>query len=130
MGRYVGNGLATTICIKRNYPNFYILDHKKEIFDSIGKVIDLDLYDVTEFDSGFELYLKVDLINQHLKDLLREVSFNEEHINVLLQSYKYKNLEKLDDFWNCDFSVKLDKNQNYELRANDRELSKEEYLFE
>lgn len=100
------------------------MDHKKEIFDSIGKVIDLDLYDVTEFDSGFELYLKVDLINRHLKDLLREVSFNEEHINVLLQSYQYKNLEKLDDFWNCDFSVKLDKNQNYELRANDRELSK------
>lgn len=130
MGRFIGNGLATTISIKRNSFDFQILEYKKEIFDSIGKVIDLDLYDVIEYTSGFELHLKVDLINQYLKDLLREVSFNEEHINVLLQSYQYKNLDQLDDFWDCDFSVKLDKNQYYELRANDRELSKEEYLLE
>ena len=86
MGRFIGNGLATTISIKRSYPDFQILEYKKEIFDSIGKVIDLGLYDVTEYTSGFELHLKVDLINRYLKDLLREVSFNEEHINVLLQS--------------------------------------------
>lgn len=129
MGRFIGNGLATTISIKRSYPDFQILEYKKEIFDSIGKVIDLGLYDVTEYTSGFELHLKVDLINRYLKDLLREVSFNEEHINVLLQSYKYKNLDQLNDFWDCDFSVKLDKNQYYELRINDRELSREECLL-
>ena len=130
MGRFIGNGLATTISIKRNYPDFQILEYKKEIFDSIGKVIDLGLYDVTEYTSGFELHLKVDLINRYLKDLLREVSFNEKHINVLLQSYKYKNLDQLDDFWDCDFSVKLDKNQYYELKANGLELAKEECLLQ
>ena len=44
MGRFIGNGLATTISIKRSYPDFQILEYKKEIFDSIGKVIDLGLY--------------------------------------------------------------------------------------
>ena len=130
MGRYIGNGLATTISIKGRMPDFKILNYKKEILDAMSKVIDLNLYDVTEYTCGIELHLKVDLINQYLKDLLREVSFNEEHINILLQSYEYQNLNQIDSFWDCDFSVVLDKNQYYELKANGLELAKEECLLQ
>ena len=129
MGRYVGNGLATTIAVNSRYREYDILSHKKEILASIGKLINLDLYDVSLYENGFDLHLKVDLINEHLKDLLREVSFNERHINVLSDSYEYQELDKLDDFWNSDFSVEVNKSNHYVLKANGHELSKEEYLL-
>ena len=73
MGRYIASGLATVIYIRENKNSEKVKD-KEQILKGISKKIDLNLYDVKEYDNGYELYLKTDMVNKHLKDFVKELT--------------------------------------------------------
>lgn len=52
MGRYIASGLATVIYIRENKNGEKIKD-KEQILKGISKKIDLNLYDVKEYDNGY-----------------------------------------------------------------------------
>ena len=104
MGRYIASGLATVIYIRENKNSEKVKD-KEQILKGISKKIDLNLYDVKEYDNGYELYLKTDMVNKHLKDFVKELTMENYSNTDAFTLNDYYDSEK--DIWDNDFEVKI-----------------------
>lgn len=125
MGRYIASGLATVIYIRENKNSEKVKD-KEQILKGIGKKIDLNLYDVKEYDNGYELYLKTDMVNKHLKDFVKELTMENYSNTDAFTLNDYYDSEK--DIWDNDFEVKINEKNNYELYLNNKKINEDEYL--
>ena len=125
MGRYIASGLATVISISENKKSKEKKD-KEEILKDIGKKIDLNLYEVKEYDNGYELYLKTDIVNKHLNEFVKELTLaNPLNTNAhTLNDYYDENK----NIWENDFKVKVNKDGNYELYLNNKKINEDDYL--
>lgn len=125
MGRYIASGLATVISILENEKSKETKD-KEEILKNIGKKIDLNLYEVKEYDNGYELYLKTDIVNKHLNEFVKELTI-ANHLNTnafTLNDYYDENK----NIWENDFKVKVNKDGNYGLYLNNKKINEDDYL--
>lgn len=124
MGRFIASGLATVISISENEHN-KDEKNKEQLLKDIGTKVDLNLYDVKEYDDGYSLYLKTDIVNKHLNEFVKELTIsNPLNTNVYEHIYGNKNKNVLDN----DFKVKKRKDNTYELYLNNEKINEDDYL--
>lgn len=114
MGRYITCGIATCIDIRSKVS---VQENKEAILKRIGSVFNLKYYDINygSDDDFIHLYLKEDLVNEKLKELLIEL--------VDLKWFRielYNNINALDQKF-CDIKTKKIRllkylNNNFDLK--------------
>lgn len=119
MGRYVAGGLATKILVSSRYKKD-ILKNMDEILNAMNHVIDLNLYEIKKYEDCFCLYLKEDIVNQHLLELLKETKFYCFNLNYLRAN---------DDFQN-KYTLEKNEDNQYFLCKNDEKIAEENLLLE
>ena len=114
MASFVGDGIVTKISFKKSYDLWGNKEYlpKDDILKMLSKRINMNLYDVIDTADGFILLLNPSLVNEHLHDLLKEVS----HINFLsvnwLKRKCYLYFNSL-DILNSKFKINL--NEKFDL---------------
>ena len=81
MGRYLANGILTTVNIKKikgfsfdRDENFDLKAQLENILSDMNKYIDVSKYDIREENDEIVLNLKNDFVNDNIDDLLKEVN--------------------------------------------------------
>ncbi len=130
MASFVGDGIVTKISFKKSYDLWGNKEYlpKDDILKMLSKRINMNLYDVIDTADGFILLLNPSLVNEHLHDLLKEVS----HINFLsvnwLKRKCYLYFNSL-DILNSKFKINLNEKFEYELYGNDILIEKEQEII-
>jgi len=103
MGRNLACGIATKIQLYKK-GGFENESKKSGLLEELKKSIDLDFYDIEEYEDGYVLNLKKEAFDNNIHDLIKEISpyISGDH---LLWSYFDKKLkEKGLDYTKFDFS--------------------------
>ena len=130
MASFVGDGIVTKISFKKSYDLWGNREYlpKDDILKILSKRINMSLYDVIDTADGFILLLNPRLVNEHLHDLLKEVS----HINFLsvnwIKRKCYLYFNSL-DILNSKFKINLNEKFEYELYGNDILIEKEQEII-
>ena len=125
MGRFMCCGIATKISINSKVS---IKENKEDILNRIKCVFDLKYYDIVEDDSDKHicLYLKEDIFNKELKDLLRELAEIKsfwwsmyENFEAIERKYNDSDREKKQkviDYLDNNFNSYVEKEQEQDER--------------
>lgn len=119
MGRYIAGGLATKILVSGRYKKD-ILKNMDEILNAMNHVVDLNLYEIEKYDDCFCLYLKEDIVNQHLLELLKETKFYCFNLNHL----------KVNDNFQNKYILEKNEDNKYFLYKDDEKIAEENLLLE
>lgn len=127
MASFAGDGIVTKIDFRKDDAPFYWgkFLSKEEILEMVSKRIDMNLYEIRDYSDGFVLLLKPELINEHLNDFLKEIrSVNPLALRwITRKHYLYLNSF---DVTESDIKIKVNKNLEYELYANNKLIQKEQ----
>lgn len=119
MGRYIANGILTTVSIRRrNDPlcaNKDLLEMKDEILSSLSEMLDLNMYDIEANSKYIILELKKEIFNDNIHDLLKKLD-KITHCNALLNNVYDDDERKIN--LNDDFSKEK---QVIELRTMEKD---------
>ncbi len=95
MGRYLSCAVATSMIIQKK--NDKPLE-KEELKKSVGKIFDLDLYNIAEEDFLF-LDIKKDIFNANIHELCRELNKSFFLLQFALYSDKYLDENRPNEEW-------------------------------
>lgn len=130
MASFAGDGIVTKIDFRKNSDSFYWGKFltKEKILDNVSKRIDMNLYEIRDYSDGFVLLLKPELINEHLNEFLKEIrEVNPLSLRwITRKHYLYLNSF---DVTKSDIKIKVNKNFEYELYANNKLIQKEQNII-
>ena len=131
MGRFLVNGLLTTISIRKRKSNWYtdnnfsIKEQYENIIEEMNKIIDTSKYDVVESDNRYDFHLKLDFINENIYDLLEEMEYITPTKYIFEDLYNVKPTEV--DYESKDYKDKyplicsINENGNYAFVSDNNE---------
>lgn len=112
MARFLSNGILTSISIqsKKRCPEYDIIKAKDEILKELNKYIDTSKYEIYEREDN-RLYLEVkeEFCNEHLHDLMKELSPVTECDFVIENLFR----DEYPELYKPDFLLRIPK-MNYE----------------
>jgi len=135
MGTFLASGIATKIYItkKKDYwsSNYDIYKEKDKIFNILNQMIDVSYYEITEYEDGFKLEIKKEIVEQNIHELIKEVSLNMDckhffFFNLCKYGAEYKNIN-LNNFNINNYPITMEKvPESNQYRLNDTNII--EYL--
>ena len=74
MGRYLSCAVATSMVVEKKNDKPIEKEELNKLKQSVGKIFDLDLYNVKEEENLISLEIKKDVFNENIHDLCRELN--------------------------------------------------------
>jgi len=130
MGRCLQNGILVKMTIwDKKYSFINIKKDKDKMLNSISNLLDLSLYDITEYDDAICLELKKEIFNDNIHSLFKEMNSLTECENIINMLYGEKNeINVEDDSFNKENNkielknMKLDEDDDSYHHIEDGEL--------
>jgi hypothetical protein len=126
MGRYLANGIPTTISVVLERGYEVEKNDLTEIKKDLSKYVDLSMYELVKYDNGYEFELKKEVFNKHIHELIKELepltSCRSYFMFNLLDKYDINVLS--DEFNKDNYKIELSK------YGDNPEYEKENYIRE
>ena len=110
MGRYLSCAVATSMVVEKRNDKPFEKEELNKLKQSVGKIFDLDLYNVKEEENLISLEIKKDVFNENIHDLCRELNKSFFLLTFLLYDNEYLDEDKPDEEW--PISIKEIPNRN------------------
>ena len=112
MGRYLSCAVATSMVVEKKNDKPIEKEELKKLKQSVGKIFDLDLYDVKEEGNLISLEIKKDVFDANIHDLCRELNKSFFLLTFLLYDDEYLDEDKPDEEWPISIKEITDSNKH------------------
>ena len=99
MGRYLSCAVATSMVVEKKNDKPFEKEELNKLKQSVGKIFDLDLYNVKEEENLISLEIKKDVFDANIHELCRELNKSFFLLTFLLYNNKYLNQDRPDEEW-------------------------------
>ena len=99
MGRYLSCAVATSMVVEKRNAKQFEKEELNKLKQSVGKIFDLDLYNVKEEENLISLEIKKDVFDANIHELCRELNKSFFLLTFLLYNNKYLNQDRPDEEW-------------------------------
>ena len=110
MGRYLSCAVATSMVVEKRNDKPFEKEELNKLKQSVGKIFDLDLYNVKEEENLISIEIKKNVFNENIHDLCRELNKSFFLLTFLLYDNEYLDEDKPDEEW--PISIKEIPNRN------------------
>ena len=118
MGRYLSCAVATSMVLEKKNDKPFEKEELNKLKQSVGKIFNLDLYNVKEEENLISLEIKKDMFNENIHDLCRELNKSFFLLNFTLYSDEYLDEDKPDEEWPI-FLIKTEDGKKYMLELGE-----------
>ena len=99
MGRYLSCAVATSMVVEKRNDKPFEKEELNKLKQSVGKIFDLDLYNVKEEENLISLEIKKDVFDANIHELCRELNKSFFLLTFLLYDNEYLDEDKPDEEW-------------------------------
>ncbi len=99
MGRYLSCAVGTSMVVEKRNDKPFEKEELNKLKQSVGKIFDLDLYDVKEEGNLISLEIKKDVFDANIHELCRELNKSFFLLTFLLYGNEYLDEDKPDEEW-------------------------------
>lgn len=99
MGRYLSCSIATSMVVEERNDKPFEKEELNKLKQSVGKIFDLDLYNVKEEENLISLEIKKDVFNENIHDLCRELNKSFFLLHFMIYDNEYLNTDRHDEKW-------------------------------
>ena len=110
MGRYLSCAIATSMVIEKKNDKLLEKEEINRLKESVGKIFNLDLYNIKEKENLISLGIKKDMFDANIHDLCRELNKSFFLLTFLLYYDEYLDEDRPDEKW--PISIKEIPNSN------------------
>ena len=110
MGRYLSCAVATSMVVEKRNDKPFEKEELNKLKQSVGKIFDLDLYNVKEEENLISLEIKKDVFDANIHELCRELNKSFFLLTFLLYGNEYLDEDKPNEEW--PISIKEIPNRN------------------
>lgn len=110
MGRYLSCAIATSMVIEKKNDKLLEKEEINRLKESVGKIFNLDLYNIKEKGNLISLGIKKDMFDANIHDLCRELNKSFFLLTFLLYYDEYLDEDRPDEKW--PISIKEIPNSN------------------
>ena len=112
MGRYLSCAVATSMVVEKKNDKPLDKEELNKLKKSVGKIFDLDLYNVKEEENLISLDIKKDIFNANIHELCRELNKSFFLLTFLLYDDEYLDEDKPDEEWPISIKEITDSNKH------------------
>ena len=99
MGRYLSCAVATSMVVEKRNDKPFEKEELNKLKQSVGKIFDLDLYNIKEEENLISLEIKKDVFDANIHELCRELNKSFFLLTFLLYDNEYLDEDKPDEEW-------------------------------
>ena len=110
MGRYLSCAVATLMVIEKKNDKPFEKEELNKLKQSIGRIFDLDLYNIKEEENLISLEIKKNVFNANIHELCRELNKSFFLLTFLLYDDEYLDEDKPDEEWPISIEEITDSN--------------------
>ena len=110
MGRYLSCAVATSMVVAKKDDKPFEKKELDKLKKAVGKIFDLDLYNVKEEENLISLDIKKDIFNANIHELCRELNKSFFLLTFLLYDDEYLDEDKPDEEWPISIEEITDSN--------------------
>ena len=118
MGRYLSCAVATSMVLEKKNDKPFEKEELNKLKQSVGKIFNLDLYNVKEEENLISLEIKKDVFNENIHDLCRELNKSFFLLNFTLYDDEYWSEDKPDEEWPISL-IKTENGKKYMLELGE-----------
>ena len=111
MGRYLSCAVATSMVVEKRNDKPIEKEELNKLKQSVGKIFDLDLYNVKEEENLISLEMKKDVFDANIHELCRELNKSFFLLTFLLYGNEYLDEDKPDEEWPISIKEIPDRNK-------------------
>ncbi len=128
MGRYLSCAVATSMVVEKKNDKPLDKEELNKLKKSVGKIFDLDLYNVKEEENLISLEIKKDIFNANIHELCRELNKSFFLLEFTLYDDEYWSEDKPDEEWPISltktedgnkYMLELGENGNIDFKSED-----------
>ena len=112
MGRYLSCAVATSMVVAKKDDKPFEKEELDKLKKAVGKIFDLDLYNVKEEENLISLDIKKDIFNANIHELCRELNKSFFLLTFLLYDDEYLDEDKPDEEWPISIKEITDSNKH------------------
>ena len=112
MGRYLSCAVATSMIIEKRNDKPFEKEELNKLKQSVGKIFDLDLYNVMEEENLISLKIKKDVFDENIHDLCRELNNSFFLLHFMPYDDEYLDEDKPDEEWPISITEIKDSNKH------------------
>ena len=110
MGRYLSCAVATSMVVEKKNDKPFEKEELNKLKQSIGRIFDLDLYNIKEEENLISLEIKKNVFNANIHELCRELNKSFFLLTFLLYDDEYLDEDKPDEEWPISIEEITDSN--------------------
>ena len=110
MGRYLSCAVATSMVVEKKNDKPFGKEELNKLKQSIGRIFDLDLYNIKEEENLISLEIKKNVFNANIHELCRELNKSFFLLTFLLYDDEYLDEDKHDEEWPISIEEITDSN--------------------
>ncbi len=118
MGRYLSCAVATSMVLEKKNDKPFEKEELNKLKQSVGKIFNLDLYNVKEEENLISLEIKKDMFNENIHDLCRELNKSFFLLNFTLYDDEYWSEDKPNEEWPISL-IKTEDGKKYMLELGE-----------
>ena len=118
MGRYLSCAVATSMVLEKKNDKPFEKEELNKLKQSVGKIFNLDLYNVKEEENLIGLEIKKDVFNENIHDLCRELNKSFFLLNFTLYDDEYWSENKPNEEWPISL-IKTEDGKKYMLELGE-----------
>ena len=118
MGRYLSCAVATSMVVEKKNDKPFEKEELNKLKQSVGKIFNLDLYNVKEEENLISLEIKKDMFNENIHDLCRELNKSFFLLNFTLYDDEYWSEDKPNEEWPISL-IKTEDGKKYMLELGE-----------
>lgn len=118
MGRYLSCAVATSMVLEKKNDKPFEKEELNKLKQSVGKIFNLDLYNVKEEENLISLEIKKDMFNENIHDLCRELNKSFFLLNFTLYGDEYWSEDKPNEEWPISL-IKTEDGKKYMLELGE-----------
>ena len=99
MGRYLSCSIATSMVVEKRNDKPFEKEELNKLKQSIGRIFDLDLYNIKEEENLISLEIKKNVFNENIHDLCRELNKSFFLLHFMIYDNEYLNKDRHDEKW-------------------------------
>ena len=99
MGRYLSCAVATSMVVKKKNDKSYKKEELNKLKESVGRIFDLNLYNIEEEDNYLFFDIKKDIFNANIHELCRELNKSFFLLQFALYNDEYLDENRPNEEW-------------------------------